>query len=665
MAKETVGVEVDVQIDGAKTLQTLKKDLKEAQGQALALSRQFGETSKEAQAAAKRVAMLKDEVADVNERVGLMDPGAKFKAFGNAVTSVTAGFSAAQGAMALFGSESQDLQKQLVKLQGAMALSQGLSTITDSWKDFQRLGAVIKTNVVSAFTTLKGAIAATGIGALIVGIGLIVTNFEAIEKWLKKIIPGFDGFAASFNKVKAVAMGVLGGIIESFKVIGQLLVDVFTGDFSGAIDTAKTAGSRIGAAYNEGFQEEIKDQADEVARAVIQSQIENDKVRLRLLKAGGEARAKEAEAAEKEIARKTIDAQKAGSKEQIEAIVAFAELIEKQKTEAAKKAEEANKKAAEERKAAGQKALDELIKEQELEYRRAVISGRDVYNLKQQQLAAQLAIYKKYGIQLDTLQKQQSTEELDRREKLNVALSKKLYSTTGVVSSELINVKKHWDNFNTTTAESAAVAANAVDEAERRKIDAVLATNELLTGLVSEKQQLSDIEIGAVIAVALATELAEMQKMDAMQATQSGLKIAAKALGEATALGKGVAIATTAIDTIKAASSVFTGMVSTFPGPWGIALGIAGAAAAAIAGFARVKQITAVKIPGATGGGAPATSMPTAPAMPRVQPNTGVMVDQLQQVNTNLNNPQRVVVVESDITNTQDRVASIEENAKF
>jgi hypothetical protein len=52
---------------------------------------------------------------------------------------MASGFAVAQGAMGLFGAESEEVEKTLLKVQSAMALSQGLSTIADSAKDFQRL----------------------------------------------------------------------------------------------------------------------------------------------------------------------------------------------------------------------------------------------------------------------------------------------------------------------------------------------------------------------------------------------------------------------------------------------------------------------------------------------------------------------------------------------
>ena len=53
---------------------------------------------------------------DFNDRVKALNPD-KFAKVQTIVQGVSRGFQAAQGAMALFGSESEDLQKTLVKIQ--------------------------------------------------------------------------------------------------------------------------------------------------------------------------------------------------------------------------------------------------------------------------------------------------------------------------------------------------------------------------------------------------------------------------------------------------------------------------------------------------------------------------------------------------------------------
>ena len=78
-----------------------------------------------------------------------------------AAQGVTAGFEVAAGATALFGGQSEELEKTLLKVQGAMVFSQGL-------KDLKEFGPALKA------TDFKGH---TGMGQVFtigkIGIGCI------------------------------------------------------------------------------------------------------------------------------------------------------------------------------------------------------------------------------------------------------------------------------------------------------------------------------------------------------------------------------------------------------------------------------------------------------------------------------------------------------------
>jgi hypothetical protein len=177
MAKTVIGLEVSMNSSGAEgSVKSLKAQLREAQAEVATMSEKFGLTSEEAQKAAQKAAKLKDAIGDAKTLTDAFNPDAKFKSFSNAIQGVVGGFSALQGAQALFGSQSEDVAKVLAKVQGAMALSQGVNSILEAGDAFKILGGVIKTNVVTAFSTLRGAIISTGIGALIVAVGLLVNK---------------------------------------------------------------------------------------------------------------------------------------------------------------------------------------------------------------------------------------------------------------------------------------------------------------------------------------------------------------------------------------------------------------------------------------------------------------------------------------------------------
>lgn len=98
---------------------------------------------------------------------------------GGALGGVTAGFSLAQGAMGAFGVESEAVEKAMLQVQSAMAIQQGVQGIKESLPFLNDL----KNTAIAAFkgmTVASRAFMTAGIGILIVGIGLLIENFDKI-----------------------------------------------------------------------------------------------------------------------------------------------------------------------------------------------------------------------------------------------------------------------------------------------------------------------------------------------------------------------------------------------------------------------------------------------------------------------------------------------------
>jgi hypothetical protein len=173
----------------------LKLQLREA-NQALQSARQkFGEFSDEAVNASKKVAAIKDEMEAAAESAKNFDPGSRFQALSTFAGQAAAGVQAVQGAFALFGSESENVQKALLKVQGAMALSQGLSQMKDLGKSWEAVKLSVK-GATQGLSGFKKALLSTGIGALVVAVGLLVAYWEDI----KGLVNGVSGEQADLNK---------------------------------------------------------------------------------------------------------------------------------------------------------------------------------------------------------------------------------------------------------------------------------------------------------------------------------------------------------------------------------------------------------------------------------------------------------------------------------
>ena len=219
-----------IELEVSSNLGNLKQQLKQAQVEVQTLSEKFGATSKQAVEAAKAAAILKDKIGDAKALTDAFNPDAKFKAVAGSLTGVAGGFSVVTGAMGAFGKQSEDVEKALLKVQSVMAITSGAQAIGESIDSFKQLGAVIKSTSVyqgiynfvttgsvksiaqqtaaklsdttatvaqgtamTATTTatvgataaskaLRLALIATGVGALIVGVTLLVQKISAFSE---------------------------------------------------------------------------------------------------------------------------------------------------------------------------------------------------------------------------------------------------------------------------------------------------------------------------------------------------------------------------------------------------------------------------------------------------------------------------------------------------
>lgn len=189
MAKDIV-LDLDVNAGGgAKSLLDLKNEFKELQ---LELSKTQKGTDQYINTLQK-LADTKDEIEDLREEIQGLSGAGKFEAFAKAGQAIAGGFAAAQGAAALFGSESEDLQKSLLKVQAAMALAQGIKEIEGLGQAFKVLGAVIKANPIFL---IAGII--IGIGAALFAlkdkIGVVGDAFEWIGEKIGLVIDKITEF---------------------------------------------------------------------------------------------------------------------------------------------------------------------------------------------------------------------------------------------------------------------------------------------------------------------------------------------------------------------------------------------------------------------------------------------------------------------------------------
>lgn len=193
--------------DLAKATHDVSKSFEEVYGDLQPLTTRMGEAEDRLYELANAGQTATKEYQDLLETVGnyrkvqiqtdmAVDAAATTMAqkLGGALGGATAGFELMQGVMGTFGAESEQVEKLLLKVQSAMAISQGVQGVREAIPAITAFGTAIKTQAITALTTLKGALITTGIGALVVALGfaanamgLFSDSSEDAEKKQKKL----------------------------------------------------------------------------------------------------------------------------------------------------------------------------------------------------------------------------------------------------------------------------------------------------------------------------------------------------------------------------------------------------------------------------------------------------------------------------------------------
>ena len=213
-----------------RVLRGLKNELNALEEAGKGGTEQFRQLEREA-------ARLEDQIGDTRARVAnLASDTFKFDAAVQATQGLAAGFEIAQGAAALFGSESEDLQKALLKVQAATAIANGVQQVANLLLEESKIKTLVLTNAQAAYATVVGtstgalkafriALAATGVGLLVIGLIALVENFDKVKRALENSIPGF----------KEVS-NAIGGVVDTIK------------EWVGASGEAERAGAAFDAA---------------------------------------------------------------------------------------------------------------------------------------------------------------------------------------------------------------------------------------------------------------------------------------------------------------------------------------------------------------------------------------------------------------------------------
>ena len=622
MAQENVGININVQSNADKTLGSLKQQLKEATAEVQALSDKFGATSEQAITAAKRAAELKDQIGDAKSLVDAFNPDAKFKALTASLSGVAGGFAAAQGAIALFGVESKEVEKALLQVQSAMALSQGLQAVGESIDSFKQLGSVIANSTIFlkanemankatafamrlfgvsveatsvSFKVLKGAIAATGLGLLVVAIG--------------EIVAAFQNYSSAAEKAAEKQKQLNDTIVKGAKVALKAEQDFIANKEKIDIAKAKSAGASEKQIFDI-EQKYRKDRAESQKRFL--KETENADIEGAISTAAEIKKINiEIEVAELEFKGKQAAARKAASKQEAEN----------------------RKKDNEDRLAAEKEALQKLA---DLRNKLFLSTFKDENEKKIAEL--NLAFIKEKD---EILANTKITEDL--KNQLIVAARLQLNADLDAIAAAEKQKRQ------------AADAQLLIDSAARMQKE----DDDEFAALQAKNKKLFQENVDFKEADGKLDKLSAEQKIALAQQTSDALLAASAVIGKETAAGKALAISAALINTYQGISAA---VKLPFPAS------IPAVAFAAATGFGAVKNIIATKVPGAAGGSAGNMTTPNlnagAPIGPP-QPQAQTTSLDNRTINAIGNQAVRAYVIENDVTSNQQRIAAIRQRARF
>lgn len=169
--------------DSTNSGKSLRTQLFEAKNEAVKLSKEFGAFSKEAREAAKRAALIKDEIADLNANLDALNPEAKLNAFVNLGQGIQGAFQVATGALQVFGVENERITKLAQQFQGVLNLTQGINSVLQLKDVYTQLRLVLGVTT-AAQTGLNTSVAAGAAAAapLIVAVGVLIAASYALTQ---------------------------------------------------------------------------------------------------------------------------------------------------------------------------------------------------------------------------------------------------------------------------------------------------------------------------------------------------------------------------------------------------------------------------------------------------------------------------------------------------
>ena len=530
------------------------------------------------------------------------------------------------------------------------------------------------------FNLMKVAIIGTGIGALLIGILAVSKAFTSSEEGQNKFakIMGVigsvvgnlvdilanlgEGIISVFENPKQAIIDLknlivenitnrITSLIETFGFLGSAIKKVFSGDFSGAMDDAKAAGSsyvdtmtgvkntldKVSNSVKELVTEIVKE--GKIAAGIADQRAKADKLDRKLIIERAEANRKRAELLEKAANKEKFTTQEriqflteAGK---IEEDITAKEIRSAKLRFDAKSAENKLSKSTKEDKEEEAQLEAKLIDLETARLAKAkAVTAQIVMNIREE------AAEKKAIKAQEKADNEADQLIIDEKAKTLKDLKTSIRDAEAVSEDErraleIIKVTEHYDKL-IELAKLSGLSTVALEKAKGKAISGIskaTATNEIKWEKLTQNEKQNIVK--------------------------QGFNNLATILGEESAAGKAAAIAAATINTYQSATASYKSLAGIpIIGP---ALGFAAAGAAVVSGIGTVKKIVSTKVPGGGGGGGGSISTPSgsAPNVPSSPPsfntvgssNTNQLAD---AIGSQSQQPVQAYVVSNDVTTSQE-----------
>ena len=620
MKIEIANIETDV-----KTVKDLRQALKDAKDAMVSAEQGTEEYNK----ALKQTANIQHELREMQTEINANadDFGQKMGNVSKTLAGVAGGVTAVTGAMSLLGIENEEATKKITAtMTSLLGITKGLAKIDDGIKGFTRLTKAISGSS-GTLGKFKVALIGTGLGALVVLLGSVIANWEEFTE----AIGVSDEMLTSFgDKLQGVFNVFKEGTARIAQTVGKLL----KGDFAGIKEI--WSDFSIVESYNAGVEKAVKDRNDAIAA-------ENKK-------AADEAAKLRKEQLDKEIAdrknalSKDLDSIKSNNNKEIVALKEkyakglIAEEEYQQELQKLKEEELNN----ELTRLQEQLKNEKLTADERIEIEKQVISIRGQLldeELKKQAAAKKKVADEQKAIEADQNDLKKFIENYQNKSKTEQELLDQDYKAKQALAHEdkelLLQLEKWYQEESKRLTE----------EGEKAKKEITLQMGlETADGIAS-----------IMNSIASAMDTSNEKQFKAKQA----MEIASATINTITGSIKAYM---SAWDTYGSIPFVGSGLATAFS--------VVQAATVAAAGAAQIATIARQKYKGGSGSSGSAGRMSASPSI-----NTAALsaasrpVDSVRTVQGASEEAAikdtRVYVLESDITDTQNRVKTVESESKF